>query len=179
MLVGKPVRFSPPEEIKTLLSVIGGDSVRLHTFQKVLRIIINGKVYFSREYKWMRKYISFAVSLQNHNEIKFGLVKYFVHDQDSGETFAVMDIPGIGDTPPALSRFALHYIWCSKEGLEVLPWIRKRIVIMIVIIMAVITIMWPRIDCLMYSSSRSVGILWWKLLCINLWQTACSLSTII
>jgi len=51
MLVGKPVRFSPPEEIKTLLSVIGGDSVRLYTFQKVLRIIINGKVYFSREYK--------------------------------------------------------------------------------------------------------------------------------
>lgn len=119
-LVGKPARFTLPEEIKTMLRAISGDSVILHTLQKILRITINGQVYYSKEYKRMKKRISYAVLLQNYTETKFGLVNYFVHDKDSGETYAVMDIPQITDAPPALSNFAAHFIWLSNRRLDIL-----------------------------------------------------------
>ena len=45
-LVGKVVRFIPNEEARTLMSNRLGDEIWQHTWQKVFRVMVNGKVYF-------------------------------------------------------------------------------------------------------------------------------------
>ncbi len=51
----------------------------------------------------------------NNGRTEFGLIKYFVHDKDCDETYAVMDIPKISDSGPSFSKFAVHYVWLSAE----------------------------------------------------------------
>ena len=63
----------------------------------------------------MSKRISFAVMFQNHDEMAFGLIKYFLHDKNSGETYVVIDVPKTTDAPHTLSKFSVHHIWLSKE----------------------------------------------------------------
>ena len=89
-----------------------------HTLQKVLKItcMINGKVYYSEEYKRMRKKICYAVKLfQSDAGTEFGFIKYFVHNKDSDETYAIMHILEVSNLPPELRRFSLHHIWLSGE----------------------------------------------------------------
>lgn len=110
--MGKPVNYVPPEEVKTLLCGAGSVANQL---QKLLRVVVDGTVYFSEEYKRMYKRISFAVMFLNNGRTEFGLIKYFVHDKDCDETYAVMDIPKISDSGPSFSKFAVHYVWLSAE----------------------------------------------------------------
>ena len=63
----------------------------------------------------MSKRVSFAVMFQNNGDMAFGLIKYFLHDKDSGETYAVIDVPETTDAPDPLSKFSIHHIWLSKE----------------------------------------------------------------
>lgn len=98
-----------------MLCAAGGDAIQQHTFEKVLRVIIDGKVYFSEEYKRMSKRVSYAVLFQTSGDMEFGFVKYFVHDKESGETFAVIDVPNTTDAPVTLKKFALHHVWLSSE----------------------------------------------------------------
>ena len=114
-LVGKAVRFVPQQEVRTLLSNTIGDEIQHHTLQKVLRIMINGKVYYSEEYKRMRKKVCYAVMFQSDAETEFGFIKYFVHSKDTDETYAIMHIPEVSNSPLELRRFSLHHIWLSGE----------------------------------------------------------------
>ena len=109
------MRFVPQPEVRTLLSNAIGDEMPHHTLQKVLRIMINGKVYYSEEYKRMRKKICYAVMFQSDAGTEFGFIKYFVHNKDSDETYAMMDILEVSNSPPELRRFSLHHIWLSGE----------------------------------------------------------------
>ena len=61
------------------------------------------------------KRISYAVMFRNNGKSEFGLIKYFVHNQDNGETYAVIDVPKISNSPPSFSKYAVHYIWLSVE----------------------------------------------------------------
>lgn len=77
--------------------------------------MINHKVYYSEQYKRMSKRISHAVMFQSHAGTEFGLIKYFVHDKDTGETYALMHISEVTDSPPALRKFSHHHFWLSEE----------------------------------------------------------------
>ena len=115
-LVGKPVRFVPTEDVKGLLQyATGDDAIGQHMFQKLLRISINNKIYYSEDYKRMNKRVSYAVMFEKNGAMEFGLSKHFIHDKESGETYAVVDVPKTTDAPDTLAKFALHHIWLSKE----------------------------------------------------------------
>ena len=73
--MGKPVRFVPNEDIKGLLQCAADhDSIGQHIFQKLLRISINSKTYYSEDYKRMSKRVSYAVMFENHGGMEFGLI---------------------------------------------------------------------------------------------------------
>lgn len=57
--------------------------------------------------KRLHKRVPFAVIFLNC-KTEFGLIMYFVHDRDDGETYAVMDIPKIANSPPLFSKFSAH-----------------------------------------------------------------------
>ena len=115
-LVGKPVRFVPTEDVKGLLQcATGDDAIGQHIFQKLLRISINNKIYYSEDYKRMNKRVSYAVMFEKNGTMEFGLIKHFIHDKESGETYAVVDVPKTTHAPDTLAKFALHHIWLSKE----------------------------------------------------------------
>ena len=114
-LVGKAVHFVPSEEVRTLLSNTVGSEIHQHTLQKVLRVMISGRVYYSEEYKRMRKRICYAVMFQTGAETEFGFIKYFVHDKDTDETYALMEVPEVANSPSDLRRFSFHHIWLSQE----------------------------------------------------------------
>lgn len=63
----------------------------------------------------MNKRISYAVMFLNNGKSEFGLIQDFVHDKDSGDAYAVIDIPKISNSPPSFSKYAVHYIWLSAE----------------------------------------------------------------
>ncbi|KAJ7373310.1 hypothetical protein OS493_012901 [Desmophyllum pertusum] len=52
---------------------------------------------------------------QSHAGTEFGLIKYFVHDKDTGEMYALMHIPEVTDSPHALRKFSYHHFWLSEE----------------------------------------------------------------
>lgn len=78
--------------------------------------MVNGKVYYSEEYKRMRKRICYAVVFVNGAELEFGLIQYFLHDKDTNETYAVVAVPKVSDSPPELRKYSIHHIWLALEG---------------------------------------------------------------
>lgn len=114
-LVGKAVQLIPNEEVNTLLSHTLGDEIWQHTWQKVFRVMVNGKVYYSEEYKRMRKRICYAVMFFNSAELEFGLIQYFAHNKDTKETYAVVAVPEVSESPPELRTYSIHHIWLSRE----------------------------------------------------------------
>ena len=48
-------------------------------------------------------------------ELEFGLIKYFVQNKDTDETYAVVAVPEISNSPPELRRYSIHHIWLSGE----------------------------------------------------------------
>ena len=63
----------------------------------------------------MRKKVCYAVMFQSDAETEFGFIKYFVHSKDTDETYAIMHIPEVSNSPPELRRFSLHHVWLSGE----------------------------------------------------------------
>lgn len=63
----------------------------------------------------MNKRVSYAVMFEKNGAMEFGLIKHFIHDKESGETYAVVDVPKTTHAPDTLAKFALHHIWLSKE----------------------------------------------------------------
>ena len=107
-LVGKAVRFVSQEEVMLCFPTWLEIKYSNILCKKVLRLMINGKVYYSEEYKRMTKRICYAVMFQSHVETEFSFIKCFVHRKDTDETYAVMHISEVTDSPPALRRVPLH-----------------------------------------------------------------------
>lgn len=81
------------------------------TKMKVLRIVKNGRVYFSKEYTRMVKRNSSVALFENG---KIGEIEYFVWDRDSGLTLAVFRevYPDLGK--PFFFQDAGHHILRMK-----------------------------------------------------------------
>lgn len=63
----------------------------------------------------MRKRICYAVMFFNSAELEFGLIQYFVHNKDTKETYAVVAVPEVSESPPELRTHSIHHIWLSRE----------------------------------------------------------------
>jgi len=69
----------------------------------------------TKEIMRKKKCCLYAVMFQSDAGTEFGFIKYFVHNKDSDETYAVMHILEVTNSPPELRRFLLHHIWLSGE----------------------------------------------------------------